>query len=91
MNRFEVFIQEGLSEDNPYSEDEGYCIVCEKVIKGVDTSYIIRQAVEVILPPSRDPAAPKGCRVRIKDSTISPILGDVCSLLCSEMWILQHI
>jgi len=93
INKFEIFIEEGLDKDNPYGEEEYCnCMVCDKPIKCSDTSFMVRQAVEVNLPHfGLPPIEADGTRTITKDTQIGPILGVTCSITCSEMYILQHI
>lgn len=83
MNRFEIFIEDGLSEDNPYSKEwYSNCGVCDRKLLSGDKTFIVKLAVEVVLPPNR---------IITKDTTISPWGVLTCSLLCAEVAILQNI
>lgn len=94
VSKFEIFIEDGLPEDNPYRDDiYGNCVVCDKPIKCGDTSFMIRQAVEVTTPAhfGLPPDNADGTRTITKDPQIGPIIGVVCSLNCADFWILQNI
>lgn len=97
MNKFEIFIEDGLSENNPYSKEwYSNCGVCDKKLLIADKTFLVRCAVDVELPPTRDPVRqagfePGSSRVITKDPLISPYGIITCSLICAEMAILQNI